>query len=141
MTPLKKNGYILLSFIITIVILCVVNYVFQIAVIFLDIISRRLNSSAAYVIVLWLVTGVFTTVFTEGVAEQLAGKEHSSYKNVGTVVLITSCLALVFSISLLLAGEFRHDPEEFSLLLSNGYVFTAFFAGTAAMALVFRKLD
>jgi len=136
----KKLMYTTLSFVISIIAVCIINYVLQIVVIFLDIVSR-LSSSSAFIIVLWIVTGVFAAVFTVSGAEFLAGKKNFSYKLTGNTVLIISSCAIVFAIILLVNGEFYHNPSDFSLLLSNAYVFLSFFTGSAVMGAVLRNLD
>lgn len=130
----------MLSFVIATVAVCIANFILQIILIFTDIVTR-MESSSVMVIVLWVVTGVFGTVFTLGVAEQLAGKQKDIYAQAGNVVLLVSLLAIAFSLFFLSRGLFRRDPKEFSLLFSNGYVFISYFTGAAAMALIMRKLD
>jgi hypothetical protein len=38
-------------------------------------------------------------------------------------------------------GDFMLNPREFTLLMSNGYVWIAYFAGAGAMAAILRNLD
>ncbi len=128
------------SFLFSIVAVCIINYILQILVVFLDIITR-LSSSTAFVIVLWIVTGVFAVVFAFSWVEAYTGKGNISYKLTGNTVMIISTVAMVMAIVLLLKGEFNHNPSEFSLLLSNGYIFLSFFAGSATMAAIMRNLD
>ncbi len=129
-----------LSFVIATVAVCIANFVLQIILIFTDIVTR-MESSSVMVIVLWIVTGVFGTVFTLAVAEQLAGKQKDIYAKAGNAVLLLSLFAIAFAVFYLSRGHFRRDPKEFSLLFSNGYVFISYFSGAAAMALIMRKLD
>lgn len=137
---MKKIAALLVSFVIATVAVCIANFVLQIILIFTDIVTR-LESSSAMVIVLWIVTGVFGTVFTLAVAEQLSGKQKDIFAQAGNAVLVISLLAIAFSVFFLNRGLFRRDPKDFSLLFSNGYVFISYFAGAAAMALILRKLD
>lgn len=134
----KKYLFIVLSFAIAMTAMCVANFIFQIVFIFLDIISRK-QSSSLFVLVLWIVTGVFATVFTTGIMEQLTSKEQTSYAETGKIVLIISVIAVVAAILFLSAGQFKKDAEEFSLIFSNGYVLISFFAGAGAMAVVMRN--
>ncbi|HRF19547.1 MAG TPA: hypothetical protein PK977_15335, partial [Chitinophagaceae bacterium] len=77
MTPQVKNiAWNTLAFILMTVAVCIVNYILQIIIIFMDVFSRRLEESVAYIIVLWLVTGIFGSVFTTGLAEHLVKKEN-----------------------------------------------------------------
>ena len=136
---MKKNVGILLSFLLATLLVCIGNFVLQILLIFLDI-ATRLDSSSLMVIVLWIVTGVFATVFTKGIAELVAGAD-TTYRQTSTIVLIIAVLAIAVAVTGLSRGLFRRSPEEFSLLFSNGWVFISYFAGAAGMALIMRKLD
>ena len=140
MSRSKKIVITILAFIVAIIAVSIVSYILQIAVIFLDIVSR-LSSSSAFVIVLWIVTGVFGAVFAVSGAEQFLGKENFTHKLSGNTILIVSLLAITFAIVMLSKGEFKHNPSEFSLLLSNGYVFLSFFVGAGGMAAILRNLD
>ncbi len=139
-TLTKKIFYTLISFLVSIIFVCVANYLFQILVIFLDIVTR-LSSSSAYIIVLWIVTGAFAAVFTISGVEYLIGKNHFSYKLTGNIILILSLLMISAATILLVNGHFKRNPSEFSLLLSNGYVFISFFSGAGIMAAILRNLD
>ncbi len=142
MAPRIKNiAWNVLAFLIITIGVCIANYILQIIIIFIDILSRRVAESSAYVIVLWLVTGVFGAVFTTGLAEQLVKKEAFTYRISGNTILITSVLAIIPAIVIMSRGEFMHDPKEFTLLFSNGYVWVAYFAGAGAMAAILRNLD
>ncbi len=136
----KKIFITILCFIGAIIAVGIANYVLQIAVIFLDVVTR-LSSTSAFVIVLWIVTGVFGAVFTGSGAEQFLGKENFSYKFTGNTIIVISLLSILFAIIMLSKGEFKRSPSEFSLLLSNGYVFLSFFVGSAAMGAILRNLD
>jgi len=136
----KKIFITTLFFIGAVIAVGIANYVLQIAVIFLDVVTR-LSSTSAFVIVLWVVTGVFGAVFTVSGAEHFLGKANFSYKFTGNTIIIISLLAIIFAIIMLSKGEFKGSPSEFSLLLSNGYVFLSFFAGSAGMAAILRNLD
>jgi H+/Cl- antiporter ClcA len=140
MSTNKKILITILCFIVAIIGVSIVNYVLQIAVIFLDIVSR-LSASSAFVIVLWIVTGVFGAVFAVSGAEHFIGKANFTHKLSGNTVVVVSLLAIVFAVIMLSKGEFKHNPSEFSLLLSNGYIFLSFFAGSAAMGAILRNLD
>lgn len=140
MPPVKRTAYTVLAFAAVMVATCILNFLLQLAFIFFDLISRR-DASSAYIIALWVVTGVFTTVLAAGLAEQFLGKENFSYKQTGFIFIVISAAAAAFAVVLLAAGHFRHNPQEFSLIFSNGYVFLSFFIGAGAMALVMRKLD
>ncbi len=136
----KKISIIILSFIGAIIGVSIANFLLQIAIIFLDVVTR-FSSSSAYVIVLWIVTGVFAAVFAFGIAEHFVGKENFTHKFTGNTIIVVSLLAIAFAIIMLSNGEFKHNPSEFSLLLSNGYVFLSFFAGSAAMAAILKNVD
>lgn len=140
MTGAKKILITISSFVAAIVMACIGNFILQVLVIFLDIVSR-MSGSSAYVIVLWIVTGVFGAIFAVSIAEQFLGKNNFSHRFTGNVILTVSVLAILFAFILLSKGEFRQNPSEFSLLLSNGYVFLSFFAGSAAMAAILRNMD
>ena len=137
----KNIAWNILAFIVMTIAVCIVNYILQIIIIFMDIFSRRLEESVAYVVVLWLVTGVFGSVFTTGLAEHLVKKESFTYKVSGNTILLISLLAIIPAILLMSRGDFMHNPKEFTLLLSNGYVWVAYFAGAGAMAAILRNLD
>lgn len=142
MTPQVKNiAWNILAFILMTVAVCIVNYILQIIIIFMDIFSRRLEESVAYVIVLWLVTGIFGSVFTTGLAEHLVKKGNFAYKVSGNTILVISILAIIPAIVIMSKGHFMHNPKEFTLLLSNGYVWVAYFGGAGGMAAILRNLD
>lgn len=142
MTPQVKNiAWNTLAFILMTVAVCIVNYILQIIIIFMDIFSRRLEESVAYIIVLWLVTGIFGSVFTTGLAEHLVKKENFTYKVSGNTILVISILAIIPAIVIMSKGHFMYNPKEFTLLLSNGYVWVAYFAGAGGMAAILRNLD
>jgi hypothetical protein len=101
----------------------------------------RLESTSASMIALWLVTGVFTTVITAGVLEQLAGKREAGLPFVGRVSLAISVAAVVLTVVLMLSGHEGRDPMEFSLMFTNGWVVLAFFVGSGLMGAVVRTLD
>jgi membrane protein YdbS with pleckstrin-like domain len=107
----------------------------------MDIFSRRLEESVAYVIILWLVTGVFAAVFTIGLAEYFVKKENFTYKVSGNIILLVSLLAIIPVIMIMSRGDFMYNPKEFTLLLSNGYVWISYFVGAGTMAAVLRNLD
>lgn len=136
----KKILYSIIAFAAVTIIMCIANYLLQIAFIFLDVVTR-LSSSSAFVIILWIVTGVFAAIFTSGAAEAFIGKKDFTYKVTGNTVIIIAAVAIVFSIVLLVNGQFRHNPSEFTLLFSNGYIFLSFFAGAGAMAAILRNID
>lgn len=142
MTPQVKNiAWNTLVFMLMTVAVCIVNYILQIIIIFMDVFSRRLEESVAYIIVLWLVTGIFGSVFTTGLAEHLVKKENFTYKVSGNTILVISILAIIPAIVIMSKGHFMHNPKEFTLLLSNGYVWVAYFAGAGGMAAILRNLD
>jgi uncharacterized membrane protein YsdA (DUF1294 family) len=142
MTPQVRNiAWNTLAFMLITVAVCIVNYILQIIIIFMDIFSRRLEESVAYIIVLWLVTGIFGSVFTTGLAEHLVKKENFTYKVSGNTILVISILAIIPAIVIMSKGHFMHNPKEFTLLLSNGYVWVAYFAGAGGMAAILRNLD
>lgn len=130
---------IVLAFIITTTAMCVVNFIAQVLLIFVDIISQW-ESSAALIIVLWIVTGVFAAIFTEATAALFMNKEEITYQVVHYPVLITSIVCIGLAIGVMLNGEFMSDPSEFTLLFSNGFVFLSYFFGSAAMSFIARKL-
>jgi len=130
---------IILAFIITTAIMCVVNFVGQIVLIFVDIVSR-MESSSALTLVLWFVTGVFASIFTEAAAGIFLKKEDITYPLLHTPILIISIMAVVLAIVLLFMGEFVADNEEFTLLFSNGFVFLSYFLGTGGFSYIGRTL-
>ncbi|MFM2139291.1 MAG: hypothetical protein RJA57_1598 [Bacteroidota bacterium] len=137
---MPKTIKYIFSFVIATVIVCIANFVLQITLIFMDLVSR-LDASSLMVIILWLVTGVFGAVFTQAVSEQVVGKDPHAFRNCSLAVLLVSLPAMLLAIGLLSQGLFKRDPQDFSLLFSNAYVFLAYFTGAAGMALVMRKLD
>jgi hypothetical protein len=142
MKPQVKNiAWNVLAFLMITVAVCIANYVLQILIIFMDIFSRRLEESVAYVIILWLVTGVFAAVFTIGLAEYFVKKENFTYKVSGNIILLVSLLAIIPVIMIMSRGDFMYNPKEFTLLLSNGYVWISYFVGAGTMAAVLRNLD
>lgn len=142
MNPQVKNiAWNVLAFAIVTIAVCIVNYVLQIIIIFMDILSIRIAESSAYIIVLWLVTGIFAAVFTTGLAENLVKKQNFTYRVTGNFIIVISVLAIIPAILLMSNGHFMHDPKEFTLLLSNGYVWVAYFAGAGGMSAILRNLD
>lgn len=136
----KKTFYIIISFLISIFLVCIFNYLLQIVAIFL-VFVKRLSSSTAFIIVLWIVTGIFSIIFTASGAEYLIGKKDFSHRFTGNTILIISLVMILTAIILMLKGHFKHNPSEFTLLLSNGYVFISFFTGAGIMAAIMRNLD
>ncbi len=134
-----NNLKIVLAFIMTTVIMCAINFIAQIVLIFTDIVSR-METSSALAIVLWMVTGVFAAIFTEAAAELFIDKKDITYRLIHTPVLVVYIIAIVLAVILMLQGEFMSDPSDFTLLLSNGFVFISYFFGTAGMAFIGRKL-
>lgn len=134
-----KYFKITVAFMITTAIMSAVNFIAQIALIFLDLVSR-LESSSALIIVLWIVTGVFAAIFTEAVAGLLMEKKDITYQIVFNPVLTVSVAAMILALVFMFQGEFIADPSEFTLLFSNGYVFISYFFGAAAMSFIGRKL-
>lgn len=134
-----KYFKIILAFIITTSIMCVLNFIAQIALIFLSLVSR-LESSSALTLVLWFVTGVFGAIFTEAAAGMFLKKEDITYPLVHTPIFMVSIVAVVLAVVLLLMGEFVADPAEFTLLFSNGFVFLSYFVGTGGFSFIGRKL-
>ncbi|HRF19546.1 MAG TPA: hypothetical protein PK977_15330, partial [Chitinophagaceae bacterium] len=59
----------------------------------------------------------------------------------GNTILVISILAIIPAIVIMSKGHFMHNPKEFTLLLSNGYVWVAYFAGAGGMAAILRNLD
>ncbi len=118
----------------------VLNFVAQVVLIFLDVISRW-ESSAALILVLWFVTGVFSALFTEATAALFMDKKEITYRLIHTPILIISIIAIMLAVVLMLRGEFIHDPSEFTLLFSNGFVFISYFLGTGGFAFIGRKMD
>lgn len=89
------------------------------------------------IIVLWVITGVFAL----GIAAQLTGTEKGIYEPACNIIISISVIAVISAIVIMSKGHFKHNPSDFSLLLSNVYVFIVFFTGTALMALVMRKSE
>jgi len=141
MTKSRSFAWNLLAFLVITIAVCIANYILQIIIIFMDIFSRRIAESSAYVIVLWLVTGVFASVFTMDLAEHLVKKENFTYKFSGNAILLVSVLAIIPAIVIMSRGDFMYDPKEFSLLFSNGFVWVSYFTGAGAMAAILRNLD
>ena len=119
--------------------MCVVNFIAQIALIFMDVVSR-LESSSALTLVLWFVTGVFSAIFTEATAGMFMKKEEITYPLVHYPILIISILMIVLAVVLMLMGELEADNVEFTLLFSNGFVFLSYFLGTGGFSFIGRKL-
>ncbi|MFZ9387023.1 MAG: hypothetical protein ACO25B_04015 [Chitinophagaceae bacterium] len=137
---MKQSVKYFFSFVLATVLVCIANFIIQILIIFADLVTR-LESSSVMVIVLWIVTGVFGAVFCVGIGEHFVGLPADKYRQAGNTVLVVSLLAIAFAVFFLSRGLFRRDPKEFSLLLSNGYVFIAYFTGASGMALIMRNLD
>lgn len=127
---------VLLSFALTMAAACVANFVLQVAMVFLDVLTR-LESSSAAILVLWFVTGVFTTVVAVGDLDVPPGNGRFG----GTVVLGLAIAAIGASIVLAMNDCPGGDPLEFSLMFTNVWVVIAFFAGAGAMAFVLRLAD
>ncbi len=135
----KKYFFVVLSFFITTGIFCVINFVAQIVLIFVDTVSRW-ESSSLLTLVLWFVTGVFASILTEAAASVFIAKEEITYPLLHTPILIMSIIAIVLAIVLMFMGELEADNVEFTLLFSNGYVFISYFIGTGAFSWIARKL-
>lgn len=131
---------IILAFMITTFILCVVNFIAQIALIFIDVVSR-METSSALTIVLWIVTGVFGAIFTGATAELFIDKKEITYRLVHEPILIVSIVAIILAAVLMIQGEFIADPADFTLLFSNGFVFISYFLGTGGFAFIGRRLS
>jgi hypothetical protein len=134
-----KYFKIILSFIITTSIMCVVNFIAQIALIFMDVVSR-LESSSALTLVLWFVTGVFGAIFTEATAGMFMKKEEITYSLVHYPILIISMMMIVLAVVLMLMGELEADNVEFTLIFSNGFVSLSYFLGAGGFSFIARKL-
>lgn len=124
---------LLVSFALWMAALCVANFVAQVAMVFLDVLTR-LDSSSLAILVLWFVTGVFTTIFAVGELDRPPGNGLFG----ATVVGALAIAALTVAIVLLATGHHGGDPLEFSLMFTNVRVVIAFFAGAGAMAFVLR---
>jgi hypothetical protein len=126
---------LLLRFALAMAALCCVNFLAQIALIFVDLLTR-LESSSAAILALWFVTGVFTTVFALGDPDR--SPDHARFG--GNLLLALSLAAIGLAVAWATALGPGGDPLEFSLMFTNTWVVIAFFAGSGAMAWVFRKL-
>lgn len=133
MSLASRTLRVVLSFALTMVAACVVNFVLQLGMIFLDVLTR-LDSSSGAILALWFVTGVFTTVIGIGEWDRPPGNARFA----GTVVLALSVVAVAVSVALAVTGSCGGDPLEFSLMFTNVWVVLAFFVGAGAMAWVMR---
>lgn len=124
---------VLASFALWMAGLCVVNFVAQVAMVFLDVLTR-LDSSSLAILALWFVTGVFNTIFAVGELDHPPGKGRFGATVVGALAIV----ALVVAIVLATTGHRGGDPLEFSLMFTNVWVVIAFFTGAGAMAFVLR---
>jgi hypothetical protein len=91
-------------------------------------------------VVLWIVTGVFAAIFTEGVVEYFLDKKEITNRVVYYPVLVLSIAAIIVTLIMLFQDEYIGDPSEFTLLLSNGIVFISCFFGTATLSFIATKL-
>lgn len=130
---------IVFAFLITTMIMSAVNFVAQIALIFMDLLSRW-ESSSALIVVLWIVTGVFASIFTEGIAGLFINKKEITYRLVHYPVLVVSVMAMVMALVFMFQGHFISDVAEYTLLFSNGFVFVSYFLGAAVMSFIGRNL-
>ncbi|MBS1507313.1 MAG: hypothetical protein JSS79_11765 [Bacteroidetes bacterium] len=137
---MSKSLKLFLSFVITTVVMCVVNFIAQIALIFIDAVSRW-ESSSALTVVLWIVTGVFGAVFTGLTATLFLPEKEITYRNTYNVVAVVSVIAITAAVALMLNGDFIEDADDFTLFFSNGIVFVSYFIGSGGFALVGRNLD
>jgi hypothetical protein len=131
---------IALAFVITTVLMCIANFITQIVLIFIDVVSRW-ESSSALTIVLWIVTGVFGAVFTQSTATLFLNEKTIKYRLTYTTVLIISLVCIAGTVVLMVHGEFMEDPRDYTLFFSNGFVFVSYFIGTGGFAWIGRKLD
>jgi glucan phosphoethanolaminetransferase (alkaline phosphatase superfamily) len=131
---------IILAFAITTAVMCVLNFVAQIVLIFIDIISRW-ESSSALTIVLWIVTGVFGAVFTGLTATLFLPEKEITYRLTYNPVMIVSIVAIALAVALMVHGDFIEDVDDFTLFFSNGFVFVSYFIGSGGFALIGRNLD
>lgn len=130
---------VIFSFALTALMMCILNFLAQIGLILFDIISRW-DSSALLIVTLWFVTGVFTSVFTEPVTFLLVDKKLLTSKFLHTIILVISVIALAGAGLIMFQGDFLSDPSEFTLLFSNGIIFTSYFIGTGVFSFIGRKL-
>jgi hypothetical protein len=130
--PLRVSR-VLVSFALAMLCMCVVNFLAQIVMIFLDVLTR-LDSSSAAILALWFVTGVFTTVFAVGELDSPPGNGWFRATVIGALAIV----ALVIAIAFAATGQYGGDPLEFSLMFTNVWVVIAHFLGVGAMALVLR---
>ncbi len=130
---------IVLAFLITTIIMGAVNFVAQIALLFMDLLSRW-ESSSALIVVLWIVTGVFASIFTEAVAGLFLNKKEITYRLIHYPVLVVYVIAIVMALVFMFQGHFISDIAEYTLLFSNGFVFISYFFGAAAMSFIGRNL-
>jgi hypothetical protein len=129
----SRVSMVLVSFALAMLCLCVVNFLAQIAMIFLDVVTR-LDSSSAAILALWFVTGVFTTIFAVGELDRPPGNGFFRATVVCALAIIALGIAIVFAAT----GRHGGDPLEFSLMFTNVWVVIAHFLGAGAMALVLR---
>jgi hypothetical protein len=130
---LSRVARVLVSFALAMLCLCVANFLAQIAMIFLDVLTR-LDSSSAAILALWFVTGVFTTIFAVGELDQPPGNGFFRATVVGVLAIVVLVIAIAFAAT----GHHGGDPLEFSLMFTNVWVVIAHFLGAGAMALVLR---
>ena len=133
MSLLSRVARVLVSFALAMLCLCVVNFLAQIVMIFLDVVTR-LDSSSAAILALWFVTGVFTTIFAVGELDRPPGNGFFRATVVGVLAIVALGIAIAFAAT----GRHGGDPLEFSLMFTNVWVVIAHFFGVGAMALVLR---
>lgn len=141
MSSTQKIAWVLLAFLIAATGVCVANFILQIFFIFVVELTR-LNSSGAYVFTLWLVTGVFCTVFTPGLYHEFVKKklpdENLNYSYACKISIFIGLIGMAVSIYQMSAGRSR-DLEEFSLIFSNPLVRLAFSIGAGALGYFLMK--
>jgi hypothetical protein len=140
MTLAKRIGWILLAFFGSSILTTLANFVLQIVITFLDVVTRWEESSGS-LLALWLVTGVFTTVFTTGMTERLGAVPGGDHRLSGSVCVGLSAAFICLYLYLIRYEGFGGWPLERFMIFEDGWVTIAFFTGAGAMGLVVRKLD
>ena len=140
MTISRKILYLVLALVMAIVITGILNFLLQLLIALIDPIMR-ISASGLYVVVLWIVTGIFCSVLTFSLAEPMLGKENADSKFIARVIIIISIIMIVFSLYLIYDQNMGLPVSEFSLLFSNPYILLSFFIGVAGMSFILRRLN
>jgi hypothetical protein len=135
MAPSKKILLIIAAFLLTAVATCICNFIIQLLLDIIDALPLRKSNSGLAIGALWLVTGVFCTVFTIVTAEYFLKKENTSERQVMMVATIIFLMIFAYSLWGLFAGRGK-SLMDYSFLFENPVAQCCFAVGGGAMSII-----